>query len=95
MEHAKDELQSDVECIAACEVLQWPDCGGSNTLTHPTPNSVRSILVNNTAAKVVEGRLGSGRPASGEGEGGSGTPKTGFGGREGGFGCVFVQRENM
>ena len=38
MEHAKDERQSDVECIAACEVLQLPDGGRpSNTFTHPAP----------------------------------------------------------
>ena len=38
MEHAQDALQRDVECIAACEVLQWPDRGrASNTFTHPMP----------------------------------------------------------
>ena len=26
------------KCMAACEVLPWPDCRGpSNTTTHPTP----------------------------------------------------------
>ena len=37
MEDAKDGLQG-VECIAACEVLPWPECGRPpNTFTHPTP----------------------------------------------------------
>ena len=31
-------LQGNVECIAACEVLPWPNCRRpSNTFTHPTP----------------------------------------------------------
>ena len=60
MEHATDELQGDVECVAAREVLQWLACGRrANTFTHPTPselakppkpNPFRSILVNNTHA---------------------------------------------
>ena len=32
-----DELQGYIECIPACEVPEWPDCGrASNTFTHPT-----------------------------------------------------------
>ena len=28
-----------IECIAACEALQWPDCGRpSSRFTHPTPS---------------------------------------------------------
>ena len=66
MEHVKDELQGDVECIEGCEVLQWPGCGRpSNTFTHLTrhPNLfVRSILVDNSNSSlsyvvVVEGIL--------------------------------------
>ena len=36
VEPAIDTLQREVKCIAACEVLQWPDCGRpSNTFTPP------------------------------------------------------------
>ena len=31
--------QRSCKCMAACEVLPWPDCGWpSNTITHPTPS---------------------------------------------------------
>ena len=41
MLHAIDELQGDVEGIAACEMLQWPDVGRPfYTFTHPMPSEV-------------------------------------------------------
>ena len=34
-----DKLQGNIQCIAACEVLPWPDRRRpSNTFTHPTPS---------------------------------------------------------
>ena len=34
-----DEPQGNIECITACEALQWPDCGRpSHTFTHPSPS---------------------------------------------------------
>ena len=39
MERAIDELQGNVERIAACEVLRWPDCGRPrNIFARPTPS---------------------------------------------------------
>ena len=38
MQSVMIRCQRSFKCMAACEVLPWPDCGWpSNTITHPTP----------------------------------------------------------
>ena len=58
MDHAADELQGDVESIAACELLPWPDCGRTSNMFAAQGGHATLTLLLGCTTKLSQVHLG-------------------------------------